>query len=322
MRNKPMYTKFQLPALIAFRQTLLKFTLLFTHRFFPTNTWTTPDSAFLADIQDRIEARATFWEERTSHSAAIRETLDLSEFPLAPETLTQNRTSLARSIGLPDTGGSTDGTTLPSLMVLLTCFLELTAARMALEEDWHFWEPSKDWRELAGQFMLQAVLEEYLRDGASGSEIFNAAFAFGCPGVPAEDGEPRDIKIMRKVFCKTGEGREDVQMHGWARTRRTWIGHVSNIDGSPSSGISVLIKKQLLPEDGQTAVEAMEAAQASFPCADFEDQILDFLQDMHHGVMKPDVVQVEEEEIVCNGVVLSKEESRVFIKGMELDRDD
>jgi hypothetical protein len=121
-----------------------------------------------------------------------------------------------------------DGT--PSLHCLLPLFIELTAARTELEDEWL---PTGNWFHLAGQFMLQAALEEYLRNGAYGSETFNTIFAFGCPGIVEREEEVGETmtRAMRSVFCNQDNPHE--QVHGWAKTRRQYISEVSLGDLMP-----------------------------------------------------------------------------------------
>jgi hypothetical protein len=103
--------------------------------------------------------------------------------------------------------------------------MELTAARTRLDDQW---QPTTDWLKLAGHFMLQAVIEEYLRNGAFGDEAFNTVFAFGCPGGEERSEEESDIKAMRTVFCDQQAAHE--QVHGWAKIRRQYINEVSTKD--------------------------------------------------------------------------------------------
>lgn len=72
--------------------------------------------------------------------------------------------------------------------------------------------------------MLQAVIEEYLRNGAFGEEAFNTIFAFGCPGTEVADDEGIDIQAMRTVFCDEANPHE--QIRGWAKTKRQYINEV------------------------------------------------------------------------------------------------
>lgn len=69
-------------------------------------------------------------------------------------------------------------------------------------------------------------------------------------------------------------------------------------------------------------VQAMESAQAKFPYPAFEARVLEFLRNMHDGVDKPDIVQVEQGRITIHGVELSDEESSEMIGRMQLHLDD
>jgi hypothetical protein len=108
------------------------------------------------------------------------------------------------------------GTT--SLLCLLPLFLELAAARAVLEDDW---VPTSEWFELAGEFMLQAVIEEYLLNGSHGEEVFNAMFAVGCPGVERWAEEGSDVTAMRRLFCDENNPRQ--QLQNWTSIRERCI---------------------------------------------------------------------------------------------------
>jgi hypothetical protein len=100
--------------------------------------------------------------------------------------------------------------------------VELTAARANLDDDWL---PTDEWRHLVGQFMLQAVVEEYLRNGAFGDDSFNTIFAFGNPGNAVRPDEGSDIQAMRKVFCDAGDPPQ--QVNSWSRIKQHYIDEVS-----------------------------------------------------------------------------------------------
>ncbi len=68
---------------------------------------------------------------------------------------------------------------------------------MNVDDDW---VPTPECLDLAGEFMLQAVIEEYLRNGAQGEDPFNTAFAFGCPEVDELPEEPITVTAMRRLF--------------------------------------------------------------------------------------------------------------------------
>jgi hypothetical protein len=165
--------------------------------------------------------RGSYWQHHTSHSPALRQLFDpLGEFPLADETLTKHRHDLASSLGQEEDKRRwvSDSQGTASLHCLLALFIELTAARVELGD----WDPSEGWMDLVGQFMLQAVIEEYLRNGAHGEESFNTIFAFGCPGTARRPDDGNDLQAMRTLFCTEGNTRE--QIAGWAEIKKRYIG--------------------------------------------------------------------------------------------------
>lgn len=189
----------------------------------------------------------------------------------------------------------TDVAGTPSLHCLLPIFIDLTAARVNLDNDW---TPTSEWFDLAAQFMLQAVIGEYLRNGAYGDEIFNTIFSFGCPGVERWAEEPVDVPAMRILFADPANPRQENRE--WTLIKRRYI-------------------DQLLPKDrSQSSLQAIQAAQQRYPYAAFEDKLLAFLKFFHEGLVKPDLAQVEEGRINIDGSELSEAESRAMIQRMRL----
>ena len=70
-------------------------------------------------------------------------------------------------------------------------------------------------------------------------------------------------------------------------------------------------REQLLPQPGSSAtfLEAIQAAQERFPYVAFESQMLDFLEYLHDGLVKPDLIQVEERRISIHGNELPEADS-------------
>ncbi|KAF2704247.1 hypothetical protein K504DRAFT_494987 [Pleomassaria siparia CBS 279.74] len=279
----------------AFRSRLLQFVLLFTHRMNHEKTWTTEDS--LNEIRAQNKNRGSYWRQHTLHAPALRQPFDVSsEFPLSDGALAENRHELASALDMPldRRRWVTDVAGTPSLHCLLPLFVELTAARVNLGD----WVASPEWLQLAAQFMTQAVLEEYLRNGAYGEEAFNTVWAFGCPGTNVAEGDGTDVVAMRKLFCTETNPHE--QIHGWAKIRRQYI-------------------SELLPQQGSVSfLQAMERAQDRFPYVDFEDSMVSFLKHLHDGFVKPDLVQVEEGRITLHGNELPEADSREMIRRMGL----
>ncbi|KNG52674.1 hypothetical protein DDE82_001686 [Stemphylium lycopersici] len=281
----------------SFRSRLLQFALIFTHRLHHEETWTTEES--LNSLREQNKQRGEYWSQRTQHSPALSQPFDTQkDFPLSDGALYENRSSLASALRMPQDQRRwvTDVAGTPSLHCLLPVFIELTAARVALDDDWL---PTSEWFHLAAQFMLQAVIGEYLRNGAYGPESFNTIFAYGCPGVDRWADEPADVSAMRRLFCAEGHLRQENAE--WTRIKTIYV-------------------NELLPKDRHevSSVKALEAAQHKFPYAAFEERLLCFLQDLHGGLVKPDLAQVEEGRINIDGNELSEEDSRAMIQRMGL----
>ena len=101
-------------------------------------------------------------------------------------------------------------------------FIELTAARSSLGDEW---QPTSDWFDLAGQFMLQAVVDRCLINGQCDTTAFTSIFAFGNPGVE-RPGEGKDVTAMRTLFCKDGSPPEELPE--WTVIRRQYVKEVSS----------------------------------------------------------------------------------------------
>jgi hypothetical protein len=286
----------RLDAKASFRSRLLQFALIFTHRLHHDETWTTEDS--LNSLREQNKSRGEYWQQRTSHPPALQQPFDQQkDFPLSDGALYENRSALASALRMPvdQRRWVTDVAGTPSLHCLLPVFIELTAARVNLDDDWL---PTSEWFDLAAQFMLQAVIGEYLRNGAYGDEAFNTIFAYGCPGVERWAEEPADVTAMRRLFCAEGNLREENRE--WTRIKRQYI-------------------NELLPRNrSQSSLQAIEDAQERHPYAEFEEKLLSFLKYLHEGLVKPDLAQVEEGRINIDGNELSEAESRAMIQRMGL----
>ena len=126
----------------------------------------------------------------------------------------------------------------PTLDQLLPVFIELTAARARLGDDW---EPTSDWFNLAGQFMLQAVIDQYVTNGYCSPECFTAIFAFGDPGAQRE-GEGTDVTAMRSLFYTGDTSR--TELPEWKGVRSNYIRIVSTCDDSSADSQLMLLGKR------------------------------------------------------------------------------
>jgi hypothetical protein len=206
----------------AIRSRLLQFLLIFTHRLQHDETWTNEES--LGELRDQNKSRGEYWQQRTEQLPALHRPFDVQkEFPLSDGALFENRNDLASALSMPrdQRRWVTDMAGTPSLHCLLPLFIELTAARVSLEDDWM---PTSEWLDLAGQFMLQAAIDDYLCNGAYGSDTLNTIFAFGCPG-PRWAEEGTDVTAMRRLFCDENNPREEIPE--WSSIKRRYINEVS-----------------------------------------------------------------------------------------------
>lgn len=210
----------------AFRSRLLQFVLLLTHRYHPTQTWTNEDS--LRRLRQQNMARITVW----SDSHGFEKNYHNANRNLDDETITSARQRRASELALPSTFrlDQFSDPDRPALDQLLPVFIELTAARTLLGDEW---EPTSDWFDLAGQFMLQAVIDQYVTNGHCSIECCTAIFAFGDPGAK-RGSEATDVTAMRSLFCTDGSSR--TELPEWTAIRRKHIKAVSPHTG-PSEDI-------------------------------------------------------------------------------------
>ena len=201
----------------AFRSRLLQFLLLLTHRYHPTQTWTNGDS--LQKLQQQNKARMAVW----SDSHGLEQNYTTAQCTLDGEAITSARQRRASELALPTNFRSDifSDPDRPALDQLLPVFIELTCARTRLGDDW---EPTSDWFNLAGRFMLQAVIDQYVTNGHCSSERFTAIFAFGDPGAQRE-GEGTDVTAMRSLFCTPDTS--GTELPEWSRVRSKYIRIVS-----------------------------------------------------------------------------------------------
>ncbi|KAF2827490.1 hypothetical protein CC86DRAFT_211813 [Ophiobolus disseminans] len=279
----------------AFRSRLLQFLLIFTHRLQHNETWTNEES--LSELRDQNKMRGEYWQQQTDQPTALQRPFDPEkEFPLSDGALFENRNHLASALNMPRNQRRwvTDVAGTPSLHCLLPLFIELTAARVNLEDDW---EPTSEWFDLAGQFMLQAAIEEYLRNGAYGPETFNTIFAFGLPG-PRWAEEGTDVTAMRRLFYDESNPREEIRE--WSSIKQRYV-------------------NELLPHTpSQSSLQAIQVAQERHPYGAFEMRVLSYLEHLHGGLVKPDLAQVEEGRFNIDGHELSEADSREMIRRMGL----
>ncbi|KAF2629948.1 hypothetical protein BU25DRAFT_456369 [Macroventuria anomochaeta] len=269
----------------AFRSRLLQFVLLLTHRYHPSTRWT--DTNGLHSLRDQNMRRGKLWASTQTPDPILP--LEGSYRVPGDELLFAREQRMA-VLSLPtsfDIGMFNDSDH-ASLHDLLPLFVELTAARASLGDEW---QPTSGWFDLAGQFMLQAVIDEYLIHRQCSTAAFTSIFAFGSSGIQREDVEGADIRAVRNVFCRDGYALEELPE--WTRIRRRYV-----------------IEAR--------AIATLENIESRHSYVKFEDSLVSFLQHLHDTAVKPDLIQVEEGRINIDGNELSERKSREMIKRMRL----
>ncbi|KAF3004941.1 hypothetical protein E8E13_007446 [Curvularia kusanoi] len=163
----------------------------------------------------------------------------------------------------------------------------ITMTAVCLREEW---QPTSEWYDLAGQFMLQAVIDQYVITGCCHDETRTAIFAFGSPGAVSNDEKP-DIAAIRTLFCKDESPSEEHA--SWAAIRRRYVKESNEL-----CDFEGIVRKH--------------------PYVTFEKNLLSFLQHLHDSVDKPDLMQVEEGRLNIDGNELSRAESREIIDRMRV----
>jgi len=146
----------------------------------------------------------------------------------------------------------------PSLLDLQPLFLRLSAARAALKGDEATIKES--WMHFAGEFMLQAAMEQLMVHGAKDAEVLKEIFSWKWAGL--------DLDEMFEA-----QGQEDIAQ--WDAIRREWAGKLNPPSRSTSLGRHLLdIAKQ-------------------FPLHRFERRMLNFLEACHSSLTTPVLIQAE-----------------------------
>jgi hypothetical protein len=83
---------------------------------------------------------------------------------------------------------------------------------------------NETWMRLAAEFMIQAVLEQWLVLGAKGAEKVMEAFAWGFRDVPSSEWPDEDI--VNDMFCEEGLLQE---VEGWSNIKQRAMATVSSL---------------------------------------------------------------------------------------------
>jgi hypothetical protein len=165
---------------------------------------TTPPPSELQSLRQTHRNRAEEWWDS-----------DSSESPTIPSNL--DRQPARRS----STGfrASADATSLADLVPM---FVALSAARSELQGE-DSTNITRQWMELAGEFMLQAALEQCLVYGTHSTSKLREIFSWGWRPSP-EQVIWEDAPRVNQMFCEEGRQQE---VEGWAEIRREFVAMVS-----------------------------------------------------------------------------------------------
>ncbi|KAF2200983.1 hypothetical protein GQ43DRAFT_432037 [Delitschia confertaspora ATCC 74209] len=285
----------------SFRVLLLQFILVFTHRLSDTNTFTTTES--LASLRAEENDRFALWIQ-THQPPLYRDQLDpIGQFPLPRDQALENRHELSSALSIHPTKRNwteLDIRQTPALKDLLGLFIQLTANRVRRGD----WEMGEEWCDLVAQFMVQAVIEEYLCREEYGPEAFNAVFSFGCPKFKPSERDPDWMKDFRLLFCEKGS-QSCKEKEVWSTLRQVYYDELRSITNDDCETIHFL--------------ERLTCARVRYPISDFETKVLGFLKELHASFKdKPDLIMIEERKITCHGVPLSAEENEKMFESWGL----
>lgn len=108
-----------------------------------------------------------------------------------------------------------------SLADLVPMFVGLSAARVTLFEDDRV-SAHEGWMDLAGEFMLQAALEQCLEYSDCSGAKLRGVFSWGWRANPKHSWEDEDV--VNNMFCDDEESKEN---ESWAKIRSRYIELVS-----------------------------------------------------------------------------------------------
>jgi hypothetical protein len=194
------------PESTQFRLRLVKFATLYGHRLNPCMT--TPPPSELENLRQTHRRRADEWWDSAS-----------PESPTFPGSF--DRQPERRSSGFR---GSVEATTLADLVPM---FVALSAARSELQGQ-DSANITRQWMELAGEFMLQAALEQFLVHGNNSTSKLREIFSWGWRPSP-EQVIWEDEPLANQMFCDESRQRE---VEGWASIRREYVRLVSRLSFS------------------------------------------------------------------------------------------
>ena len=156
------------------RLRLLKFAIMFTKRFVPSET--TPSAAALQKLRDQRLQQSTSFRSSDQNLATL-DLRDLSEHLAPPDTTRIKQEQFSGGAASDEHAPSDASHRHPSISLLdtLPFFMSLSAAHNSLNQS----TITDTWMRLAARYMAQAVAEQYLIYESKRHEVLQEAFAWG-----------------------------------------------------------------------------------------------------------------------------------------------
>lgn len=215
-RNK--HSTRRVPSELQFRLRLLKFTVLFSRRL--TNSETSPSRENLEGLRATLKERTAAFRSRIDITSGFDLSCFIDELPLAPDVRRAYREQVLNAVaGTSDTLDTYGCPDSPSLLDTLHLFMALSAHYTMIQGS----NVTSQWMLLAADYMVAAVLEQYLIYGACGPEPLLAAFAYGFDmGSKAEVGSD-ELAIMNMFWG----GVDESEVGEWKEIRDEHLAAVS-----------------------------------------------------------------------------------------------
>ncbi|KIW02783.1 uncharacterized protein PV09_05845 [Verruconis gallopava] len=242
----------RVPSGIKFRLRLVKFVALYSKRNTPCEL--TPPSAKLEELRRKHRKRAEDFYGSSSDSSFQNSLFEL-----------QKSSSSRHHPAVLSAGNQEESVSLADLVPM---FISLSAARSTLFED----EPMsvhEGWMELAGEFMLQAALEQCLEySDCSGSKLCEI-FSWGWQPSPSKMWE--DEEAVNDMFCDEDTLQETQH---WSKIRQKYM-------------------DLLKPKANVDLAKQLKSLTRRYPLERFEERVLRFLEAMQLSQDPPLLAQLE-----------------------------
>lgn len=286
---KHRYPGYRFDAEMRFRQQLLQLVALFTQRL--TRNSVTPPRASLQKLSKSNKGRARRWIGSADRLPTAGYPVDPFEkqLPLSSAKLEDNRARVLSSLDMPAEDDAYDdnfyGTgECVSLLDLIPLFIKVSATL----QDGLGINVGGKWMQFAGEWMLQACLEQYLVYGASGTDAIDEAFAWGYKQESVDERQ-EEHRQTSEIFLDSETGTE---MTRWQKLKEE------------------MLEELFLAADGtKDLVTGLSELQDAYPIATLEKTALGLLEALSQSISEPVLVQLGKGELKG----MSKEETKAFL---------